>query len=351
VCILSIRHGLVYCYDDFYFGILYSVPFDNVLPSENLTLRGLALQCVITVLAGGTGSIKLIRGLVSQGCEISVVSNVADNFWLYGLYICPDIDTVIYGLADLLDPIRGWGIRGDTFECLKQIQTLREPAWFKIGDKDLATHILRTAMLKNGKSLSFITEFMRQRFAILARILPATDDAVETRILTNTGEMHLQEFWVKNQAKPAISGIRYEGIEEAESNPKVISAIKNSKLVIVAPGNPVTSIGPILAINGIKETLTEEREKIIAVSPIIAGTAISGPAVKYMQAIQIEPSAFGVAEFYYQIASNFVISKGDMDSARRISKLGTRVHQTNIVMQTAEDEQRLAAFLLNLQLG
>jgi LPPG:FO 2-phospho-L-lactate transferase len=306
---------------------------------------------VITVLAGGTGSIKLIRGLVSQGCDISVVSNVADNFWLYGLYICPDIDTVIYGLAGLLDLTRGWGIRGDTFECLKQIQNLREHAWFKIGDKDLATHILRTAMLKNGKSLSCITEFMRHRFSILSRILPATDDPIETRISTNKGEMHLQEFWVKNQAKPAILGIRYEGIKAAESNREVISAIKNSKLVIVAPGNPVTSIGPILAINEIKTTLAEEREKIIAVSPIIADAAISGPAVKYMKAIQIEPSTFGVAEFYYQIASNFVISKGDVSSARRISNLGTRVHETNIVMRTAEDEQRLATYLLNLQLG
>lgn len=306
---------------------------------------------MITVLAGGTGSIKIIRGLVSQGCEISIVSNVADNFWLYGLYICPDIDTVIYGLADLLDPIRGWGIRGDTFECLKQFQNLRQPTWFKIGDKDFATHILRTAMLRNGKSLSFITDFFRQRFAILSRILPATDDPVETRILTNKGEMHLQEFWVKNQAKPAILGIRYGGIEAAESNPEVISAIKNSKLVIVAPGNPVTSIGPILAINGIKKTLTEVREKIIAVSPIIADAAISGPAVKYMQAIKVEPSAVGIAEFYSQITSNIVISQGDVESARRISEFGTRVHETNIVMRTAKDEHRLAAYLLNLQLG
>ncbi len=306
---------------------------------------------MITVLAGGTGSIKIIRGLVSQGCEISIVSNVADNFWLYGLYICPDIDTIIYGLANLLDPIRGWGIRGDTFECLKQFQNLREPAWFKIGDKDLATHILRSAMLKNGKSLSYITEFLSKKFAILSRILPATDDPVETRILTNIGEMHLQEFWVKNQAKPAIIGIKYEGIEAAESNPEVISAIKNSKLVILAPGNPVTSIGPILAINGIKKTLAEVREKIIAVSPIIADAAISGPAVKYMQAIKVEPSAFGVAEFYSQITSNIIISEGEVDSARRISKLGTRAHETNIVMRTAEDEQRLASYLLNLQLG
>jgi len=305
---------------------------------------------VITVLAGGTGSIKLIRGLVSLGCETTVVSNVADNLWLYGLYICPDIDTVMYGLADILDPIRGWGIKDDSFECLKQINNLGEPIWFKIGDRDFATHLLRTAMLKNGKRLSFITETMRRKLALSSKILPASDDPVETRILTVEGEMHIQEFWVKNQAKPNVLGIKYEGVEVAESNPEVINAIKDSKLVIIAPGNPVTSIGPILAIKGIKKTLVDEREKVIAVSPIIANAAISGPAVKYMQALRIDPSAYGVAELYSQIASNFVISKGDVESARRISELGTMVHEANILMNTPQHEQELATYILNLQL-
>ena len=306
---------------------------------------------MITVLAGGTGSIKLIRGLVSLGCEITVVSNIADNFWLYGLYICPDIDTVTYGLANLLDPVRGWGIKDDSFECLKQLKDLGEPTWFKIGDRDFATHLLRTAMLKDGKNLSFITEVMRQRFALSSKILPATNDSVETRLLTDKGEMHLQEFWVENQAKPSVLGVRYEGIEAAEGNPDVIHAIKNSKIVIVAPGNPVTSIGPILAIRGIKETLVEERKKIVAISPIIANAAISGPAIKYMEAVRMDPSAFGVAELYSQVMSNFVISKGDVESANRISELGTRVHEANILMNTPQDERELAAYILNLRLS
>ena len=305
---------------------------------------------MITVLAGGTGSVKLIRGFVSLGCDITVVSNVADNFWLYGLYICPDIDTVTYGLANLLDPVKGWGIKGDSFECLKQLKNLGEPTWFNIGDKDFATHLLRTAMLKDGKSLSFITEIIRQRFGVSSKILPATNDAFETRILTNKGEMHLQEFWVENQARPPILGLRYEGVEVAESNPEVIHAIKNSKIVIVAPGNPVTSIGPILAIKDIKETLVKESKKIIAISPIVGTAAISGPAIKYMEAAGIDPSAFGVAELYSQITSNFVISKGDAESANRIAQLGTRVHEANILMNTPGDERELAAYLLNLRL-
>ncbi len=152
---------------------------------------------MITVLAGGTGSIKLIRGLASRHTDITVVSNVADNIWLYGLYICPDIDTVIYGLADILDPRQGWGIKNDSYECLRQMEMLDQPTWFKLGDRDLATHILRTSMLKSGKSLSYVTEWMRDKYAVSSRIIPATDDPVETKVLTDIGEMHIQEFWVK----------------------------------------------------------------------------------------------------------------------------------------------------------
>ncbi len=332
-------------------NLSFDIFYPSKLSSENLTLCAHTVQRMITVLAGGTGSIKVIRGLVLLGCDITVVSNVADNFWLYGLYICPDIDTVVYGLANLLDPVRGWGIKGDSFECLRQIDNLGESTWFKIGDRDFATHLLRTAMLKDGKRLSFITEIMRKKFGLSSKILPASNDPIETRILTNRGEMHLQQFWVENEAKPSVFGIRYEGVEVAEGNPDVINAIKDSKMVIVAPGNPVTSIGPILAIKAIKEALMDEREKTIAISPIIANAAISGPAIKYMQAIGIDPSAFGVAQLYSQITSNFVISKGDLDSARRISELGTQVHEANILMNNIKDEQELATYLLNLRLS
>ena len=181
---------------------------------------------MITVLAGGTGSIKLIRGLASQFSDITVVSNVADNIWLYGLYICPDIDTVIYGLANILDLTQGWGIKNDSFECLRQMEMLGEQTWFKLGDKDLAMHLLRTNMLKSGKSLSYITERIRDKYAVSSIIIPATDDPVETKVLTDKGEMHIQEFWVKHRARPPVVSIRYEGAERARINPKVIQAIR-----------------------------------------------------------------------------------------------------------------------------
>lgn len=301
---------------------------------------------MITVFAGGTGSVKLIRGLASLRSDITVVSNVADNIWLYGLYICPDIDTVIYGLANILDPRRGWGIKNDSYECLRQMEMLDQPTWFRVGDRDLATHILRTSMLKSGKSLSYITDWMRNKYAVTSRIIPATDDPVETKILTHIGEMHIQEFWVKHQAEPPVTNIRYEGAERARINPKVIEAIRKSELIVIAPANPISSIGPTLAIAGFKKEIVAQRRKIVAVSPLIGNVAISGPAVKYMQAVKLPISPFGVAEHYSDFVTKFVISKNDRDSARRISGIGMKVYETDILMKTAHDENKLASYLL-----
>lgn len=301
---------------------------------------------MITVLAGGTGSIKLIRGLASLHRDLKVVSNVGDNIWHYGLYICPDIDTVIYGLAGMLDSRQGWGIKNDSFECLHQMQMLGEQTWFKLGDRDLATHLLRTIMLKNGKSLSYITEWMRKKYAVSTRIIPATDDPVETKVLTDRGEMHIQEFWVKHRAEPPVINITYEGAEKARINPKVIQAIRESKLIIIPPANPVSSIGPILAIRSLKKALVEERKKIVAVSPLIGNRAISGPAVKYMEAMKLPTSPFGVAENYSDFVTKFVISKNDADSSRKIERFGMKVYETDILMKTSDDENRLASYLL-----
>lgn len=301
---------------------------------------------MITVLAGGTGSVKLIRGLASQHIDLKVVSNVADNIWHYGLYICPDIDTVIYGLAGILDPRQGWGIKNDSFECLRQMEMLGEQTWFKLGDRDLATHLLRTIMLKNGKSLSYITEWIRKKYAVSSRIIPATDDPVETKVLTDRGEMHIQEFWVKHRAEPPVINIKYKGAEKARINPKVIQAIRQSKLVVIPPANPVSSIGPILAIRGFKKVLVEEKKKIVGVSPLIGNRAISGPAVKYMEAMKLPTSPFGVAQNYSDFVTKFVISKNDGDSSRMIEGIGMKVYETDILMKTSDDENRLASYLL-----
>ncbi len=235
---------------------------------------------MVTILAGGTGSVKLVRGLVSQDIKVNVISNVGDNYWLYGLYVCPDIDTIIYGLADILDQERGWGIKKDTFNFLRQMEVLGEETWFRVGDRDAATHLIRTNMLKNGKNLSDITKWLCEKFAVSANIIPVTDNSVETRITTNKGELHLQEYWVKHRGKDKVEGIQYIGAEKARPNPEAVNAIHDADRIIIAPGNPLTSIGPMLQIKGIRKELSKIKRKVIAVSPLIGDKAITGPAAK-----------------------------------------------------------------------
>jgi len=301
---------------------------------------------LITVLAGGTGSVKLIRGLASQTRDLTVISNIGDNIWLHGLYICPDIDTLIYGLADLLDKVKGWGIKNDSFGFLRQMEMLGEQTWFRLGDRDLATHLLRTNLLKNGKSLSEITEWLRNKYAISTKIIPATDSAIETKIITDKGEMHIQEFWIKHKGEPKVIDIIYDGANRSRINPEAIHALKRSKIIIIAPANPITSIGPMLAIKGVKKDLITERKKIVAISPLIGDRAISGPAVKYMQALKLQNSPLGVAEYYSDFISTFVISRSDSDLSLKIQGLGIKVYETDILMKDGLDENRLASYLI-----
>jgi LPPG:FO 2-phospho-L-lactate transferase len=301
---------------------------------------------LITVLAGGTGSVKLIRGLASQTRDLTVISNIGDNIWLHGLYICPDIDTLIYGLADLLDKVKGWGIKNDSFGFLRQMEMLGEQTWFRLGDRDLATHLLRTNLLKNGKSLSEITEWLRNKYAISTKIIPATDSAIETKIITDKGEMHIQEFWIKHKGEPKVIDIIYDGANRSRINPEAIHALKRSKLIIIAPANPITSIGPMLAIKGVKKDLITERKKIVAISPLIGDRAISGPGVKYMQALKLQNSPLGVAEYYSDFISTFVISRSDSDLSLKIQSLGIKVYETDILMKDGLDENRLASYLI-----
>ncbi|HZD83491.1 MAG TPA: 2-phospho-L-lactate transferase [Nitrososphaeraceae archaeon] len=301
---------------------------------------------MITVLAGGTGSVKLIRGLASQTRDLTVISNIGDNIWLHGLYICPDIDTLIYGLADLLDKVKGWGIKNDSFGFLRQMEMLGEQTWFRLGDRDLATHLLRTNLLKNGKSLTEITEWLRNKYAISTKIIPATDNAIETKIITDKGEMHIQEFWIKHKGEPKVIDIIYDGANRSRINPEAIHALKRSKIIIIAPANPITSIGPMLAIKGVKKDLITERKKIVAISPLIGDRAISGPAVKYMQALKLQNSPLGVAEYYSDFISTFVISRSDSDLSLKIQSLGIKVYETDILMKDGLDENRLASYLI-----
>jgi len=301
---------------------------------------------MITILAGGTGSVKLVRGLVSQINDLHIISNVGDNYWLYGLYVCPDIDTILYGLADLLDYDRGWGIRKDTFGFLRQMEVFGEDTWFRIGDRDAALHLTRTNMLKNGKNLSDITNWLCEKFAISARIIPVTDNTVETRLNTDKGDLHLQEYWVKYRGQPKIIGLEYVGAEKARANPDAINAIHDAELVIIAPGNPLTSIGPILSIKGIRKELSKSKRKVVAVSPIIGKNVISGPAAKYMEAAGIEVSAYGLSKMYGDVASHLVIDSSDKLQTKRIQNLGMKIYETKIKMKNKQAENDLASFIL-----
>jgi LPPG:FO 2-phospho-L-lactate transferase len=300
---------------------------------------------MITILAGGTGSVKLVRGLVSLTNEVNVISNVGDNYWLYGMYVCPDIDTIIYGLADLLDYDRGWGIQKDTFGFLRQMEIFGEETWFRIGDRDAATHLVRTNMLKNGKNLSEITKWMCEKFAIEAKVIPVTDNSVETRITTSRGELHLQEYWVKHRGKDEVEGIQYIGADKARPNPEAVNAMHDSELVVIAPGNPLTSIGPMLSIKGIRKELSKIKKKVVAVSPLIGDQAISGPAAKYLAAAGIEVSAYGVAKMYSDVCSHFVIDSKDKALAKKIQELGMHVYDAKIKMINKNAEQALASYI------
>jgi LPPG:FO 2-phospho-L-lactate transferase len=295
---------------------------------------------MITVLAGGTGSVKIVRGFVSQDSKVNVISNVGDNYWMYGLYVCPDIDTIVYGLADLLDQEKGWGIKKDTFNFLRQMEVFGEETWFRIGDRDAATNLIRTNMLKNGKNLSDITKWMCEKFAVSANVIPVTDNTIETRITTNKGELHLQEYWVKHRGMDPI------GSDKARPNPEAINAIHDAEMVILAPGNPLTSIGPMLQIKGIRKELSKIKRKVVAISPLIGDNAISGPAAKYMQAAGIESNAYGLAKMYSDVCSNIIVDTKDKALVKKIQSLDMKVFETKITMKNKLAEDALANFIL-----
>lgn len=301
---------------------------------------------MITILAGGTGSVKIVRGLAALESKINVISNVGDNYWLYGLYICPDIDTMVYGLSDTLDQEKGWGIKKDTFNFQRQMEIFGEETWFRIGDRDTATHLIRTNMLKNGRNLTDITKWMCEKFAVSANIIPVTDNIIATRITTNKGEMHLQEYWVKYRGRDKVEGIQYVDAEKARPNPEAVNSIQNADTIVLAPGNPLTSIGPMLQIKGIKKELAKAKKKVVAISPLIGNESITGPAAKYMQAAGIESNAYGLAKMYSDVCSNIIIDTKDRMLAKKIKSLDINVYETKITMKNKASEEALANFII-----
>jgi LPPG:FO 2-phospho-L-lactate transferase len=230
------------------------------------------------------------------------------------------------------------------------MEKLQQDVWFKLGDRDIATHLLRTALINQGKNLTEITEWMAEKYSVSEKIYPATDNQLETIIVTDQGPMHIQEFWVKHQGNPTVRDIRYKGAESSTANPNLLNSLKNSELIVIAPANPISSINPILKVKEIRDLLTKLRKKVVAISPLIGAQAISGPAVKYMKAMNVTNSPLGVAAYYSDIVGNFIIDSSDSILSSKIARLDMNVFQTDIIMKDPRDEQRLASYVKSLPL-
>jgi LPPG:FO 2-phospho-L-lactate transferase len=304
----------------------------------------------ITALGGGVGASKLLLGLyeVMDPAGLTIIVNTGDDIVLHGLKISPDLDIVTYTLAGIVDPAKGWGFRGETFHALKRLAALGRADWFNLGDRDLATHIHRSALLEEGRTLSEATESIRTALGVKARILPMSDDPVPTIIESNEGAMHFQKYLVKRRAEPVVEGIRFAGVKQALPAPGVLEAIREARRIIVCPSNPLISIGPILAIPGVREGLRASKDDVVAVCPIVGGKSLKGPSDKMLEQLGYEATALGVAKLYTDFTGTFVIDPADKKHAGAISALGMKVAIVPTVMKTLAQKRKLARALLSL---
>jgi LPPG:FO 2-phospho-L-lactate transferase len=300
----------------------------------------------VVALAGGTGSAKLLRGLSALSVDLTVVVNVGDNFWVHGLYVCPDLDIAMYTLAGLANRRQGWGIEGDTFRTQAQLGQIGEPTWFALGDMDIATQIVRSKMLREGLTLTSATEGLRKVFRVAQAILPLTDDPVETRILTPAGYVHLQEFWVRDRGLPGVRGVVYRGSSQARFTEEVERAIKRADRVIICPANPVTSIGPMLAVPGFSRRLSRTKARVTALSPMVGRLPFSGPAAKLMRAVGMRSDSVGVAQRYSEFLDSLVIDRSDEGVVGEIEELGIRCVPSDTLMRNRPEEKRIAQEML-----
>ena len=304
---------------------------------------------MITALAGGVGASKFLDGLsrVAPPEEISIIVNTGDDIEMFGLYIAPDLDIVTYTLAGAVNPETGWGLAGDTFNCLEQLlgytQTER---WFNLGDRDLAAHIFRAQQLRQGLPLSEIAERLRTALGVKSRILPMTDTHTPTTIITDEGEMHFQEYLVKRRTQPKVTGIRFEYIESAKPAPGIAEAVLRSDAIIICPSNPLISIGPILAVPGLRGLLERAEAPVVAISPVVGGASLKGPTDKMLADLGMEVSAAQVARLYSDFADIFILDVQDEAAKPEIESLGLKVCVTDTVMSGLEEKIRLAAFTL-----
>lgn len=298
----------------------------------------------VVALAGGVGAARFLDGLtrVIEPERVYIIGNTADDAEIHGLHISPDLDTVMYTLAGLANPLHGWGIRGDSFRCLEALGRLGADTWFQLGDLDLATHLHRTERLRQGATLSEVTSEITAALKVRSRLVPMSNERVRTRICTPTGELEFQTYFVKRRARDRVTAMRFEGASEAAPEPGLLEAIEKAEAIILCPSNPFISIGPILAVPGIREALQRRREKVAAISPIVGGRALKGPAAKMMKSMNLRAAAAEVAKLYVDFTSVFVMDEVDRKQAAQVETLDMRPVVTNTIMRGLRERKALA---------
>jgi LPPG:FO 2-phospho-L-lactate transferase len=303
----------------------------------------------VVVFTGGTGGTKLVQGLqrIVAPEELIVVVNTGDDIEWWGLHVSPDIDSVLYGLSGVLSSDRGWGVQDDSIRCLERMKQLGEPAWFSLGDLDLATHLVRTSLLRDGLTLTEATAELARRMGIGVRVLPMSDDLVSTMLETSKGRLNFQEYFVRERHSVEVSRVEFVCAEQSRPASGLLEAIASAGVVLFAPSNPVTSIGPILAVPGVRQALRSTEAPVVAVSPIIGDAAVSGPAAALMR-MQGWPSTIaGVAKAYEDFLDVLVVDGTDAQAADTLSSETLRVICTNTLMRTLEDKVHLARVVLD----
>lgn len=304
----------------------------------------------VTLLAGGVGAARLLRGLAAlvRPSDLTVIVNTADDDVFHGLHVSPDVDTILYTLAGLSDPGRGWGLLGDTFHAVDALSRYRDDTWFRLGDRDLATHLFRTEELRNGRTLSDVTESQAHSLGVKVTVLPMSDGTVRTIIDSSQGRLSFQEYLVRDRARPTVRSIRYEGIRNAKPAPGVVGAIEQADIVVIAPSNPFVSIGPILALSGVRAAVRRATAPVVAVSPLIGGRPVKGPADRMMRALGMKPSPLPLAELYKDLLDGLVIDTTDKSFVPALEERGLSVATTNTLMKTPARSTAVAREVLAL---
>jgi len=306
---------------------------------------------VITVLAGGVGAARMLSGIVQvvPPADVTAIVNVGDDVELHGLRISPDLDTVTYTLAGAIDPERGWGLAGETWQAMEALGRLGGERWFNLGDRDLGTHLYRTGRLASGADLTTVTDEMAQAWGLEVRLLPVSNDPVRTFVTLRDEpgvEIGFQEYFVRRQHDVAVAAVRFQGAEAASAAPGVIDAIDQADTLVIAPSNPIVSIGPVLAVPGVRDAVERRRARTVAVSPIVAGAALKGPADRLLAELGHDVSVVGVARLYRSLAATFVIDEADRELAPAVEAEGLRCVVTDTIMRDAERAAALAQVTL-----